>query len=115
MSFLKSMLGSGAGAEATGGLPAPMPAPQTNPLANGVGRLFGTDGAHVSDIASRIGTGANQIAAAGGAQPGYAGAAPGQQAPPQEGMPNNHLQMLDGDVLRAILARFRPATGAQHQ
>jgi hypothetical protein len=78
----------------------------TNPLANGVGRLFGTDGAHVSALADRIGLGMNQIAAAGGAQPGYAA----QQQPV-----NNHLQMLDQDMLREILQRFRPTTGVQYQ
>jgi hypothetical protein len=79
----------------------------SNPAATGLGRLFGTDGARVSSIADRIGAGMNQIATAGGAQPGYAA--------PQQAMPNNHFQMLDQDVLRALVERFRPTTGVQYQ
>ena len=113
MSFLKSVLG---GAEAAAAPAGAATVPQ-NPMANGLGRVFGTSGSHISDIASRIGTGANQIAVGGGAQPGYAGPAPGQipqtSEAPQE-MPNNHMQMLDQDVLRAIIQRFRPATGVQY-
>lgn len=112
MSFLKSVFGAGAD---TAAAPGAVPVQQANPMANGLGHLFGTDGAHVSDIASRIGTGANQIAIGGGAQPGYAGPAPvAQQAAPATDDPNNHLQMLDQDVLRAVLARFRPTTGVQY-
>jgi hypothetical protein len=93
MSFLK-----GAGAAA-----APVAqAAQSNPLATGLGRLFGTDGSRVSEIAGRIGGGMNQIASAGGAAPGYA--AP--QAPQGQELPNNHLQMLDPNVLRALIQRF---------
>lgn len=102
MSFLKPLMGGGAG-EAAGAATA---APAANPMASGLGRLFGTDGGHVSDIAARIGTGANQIAAAGGAQPGYA--APEPQV-------NNHLQTLDPEVLRALIQHFRPTTGVQYQ
>lgn len=101
MSFLKPLMGGGAG-EAVGATTA---AP-ANPMANGLGRLFGTDGGHVGEIAKRIGTGANQIAAAGGAQPGYA--APEPQV-------NNHLQALDPEVLRALIQHFRPTTmGVQY-
>lgn len=54
-----------------------------------------------------LGTAMNGIASVGGASPGYAG---------QQGDPglNNHLQMLDPEVLRAILAKFHsggPTTG----
>lgn len=48
----------------------------------------------------------NQVAAAGGAQPGYA-AAP-QAAAPEQGDPNNHLQLMDPKILQALVARFQP-------
>lgn len=47
-----------------------------------------------------FGTAMNGIASAGGATPGYAS----QQAPDV----NNHLQLLDPDVLKAIIAKFGP-------
>lgn len=112
MSFLKP----GAGAQAAPSVaPATLPAP-SNPMANGLGHLFGTDEARVSRIADRIGNGMNMIAAGGGAQPGYArpaGYAQPEAAP--QGEVTNHLQLLDPDVLKALVARFRPsATGVQY-
>lgn len=47
-----------------------------------------------------FGTAMNGIASAGGAAPGYAS----QQAPDV----NNHLQLLDPAVLKAIIAKFAP-------
>ena len=91
MSFLKPVAGA-AGA-----------APQTfdpNPISTGFGHMIGADPSRVAMIANRIGTAANGIAAGGGAPAGYDGSA----API-----NNHLQMLDPNVLQAILAKFRPA------
>lgn len=70
-------------------------------LAGGVGHLFGTDGAHVSSLADRIGKGANMIASGGGATAGYDGSAAAPQI-------DNHLQMLDPNILQSIIARFRP-------
>jgi hypothetical protein len=78
-----------------------------NPAAAGVGNLFGTDGAHISSIADRIGTGMNQIATAGGAQPGYAAQANPTTAQPAA-PPPNHLQMLDPSVLQSLIQQFRP-------
>lgn len=67
-----------------------------NAAASGLGHLFGADPSRVSSIADRIGTGMNQIAAAGGAMPGYQG--------PQV---NNVMQMLDTNTLQGILDHFR--------
>ncbi len=110
MSFLTSLMGAGgagAAAGAAGGAAA------ANPLANGLGHLLGAEGSQVSNIADRIGTGMNQIATAGGAQPGYAAPAqPAQPAAPQ-GDPNNHMQLLDPDVLQGLIARFRPTAGME--
>lgn len=72
-----------------------------NPISTGFGHMIGADPSRVSMIANRIGTGMNSIAAAGGATPSYDGSA----API-----NNHLQMLDPDTLRKILAQFRPTS-----
>lgn len=117
MSFLSGLSGLGgmAGAAAAGGGALKSMAPLAlgsvgNSLANGLGGLLHSDGKHVSDIANRIGTGMNTVAAAGGAQPGYVGG-PQQEAAPD--MPNNHLQMLDDETLSKLLARFKPGTGAQ--
>lgn len=93
-----SPLGALLGLGKSGGGKSEEPAP--NPMATGLGKLIGADGSRVSEIAGRIGGGMNQIASAGGAAPGYA--AP--QAPQE--LPNNHLQMLDPNVLRALIQRF---------
>lgn len=76
-----------------------------NGAASGLGRLIGTDPSRISSIADRIGTGMNGIAAAGGAAPGYgAPAHPAQQQ--AGGEPNNYMQLLDPNVMRAIIAKF---------
>lgn len=90
MSFLKP----GAGAAASGFQP--------NSISTGFGHMIGADPSRVSMIADRIGKAANGIAAGGGATAGYDGSA---AAP----VIDNHLQMLDPEVLRSIIARFRPA------
>lgn len=54
--------------------------------ANGLGSLLGTSGSNVSSWADKIGLGANQIAAAGGATPGYGG---------QAQQPINYFQNLN--------------------
>lgn len=72
-------------------------------LANAAGKLFGTSGSRISEIAGRIGSGANQIAAAGGAQPGYQAAPEAPQAAPV-----NYLQMLDPAALQSIIQQFGP-------
>lgn len=84
---------------------APLAAPVGSAIAptaaaSGLGHLIGADPSRVGMIASRIGTAANGVAAAGGAAPGYSGAAPQQV--------DNHLQLLDPEVLRGIIARFAP-------
>lgn len=88
MSFLNG-LGGAAGAAA-----APTAA------ASGLGKLLHADPTRIGNIASRVGTGMNQIAAAGGATPGYAGAAPEAAAPA------NHMQLLDNAVLQKLIAQF---------
>jgi hypothetical protein len=87
MSFLKQQPGAGM---------------QPNSMDAGLGRLIGADPSRIGTIADRIGTAANGIAAAGGAAQSYA-------APQQ---PNNYMQLLDPNVLRAIYAQFGggPAT-----
>jgi hypothetical protein len=76
------------------------PVDGANPGAAGLGHLLGADPSRVSSIADRIGQGMNGIAQAGGATPGYA--SPDQSV-------NNHLQLLDPEVLRSIIAKFRPS------
>ena len=92
MSFLNNMGGAGA---ALGGF-------QPNAVSSGLGHMIGADPSRVSMIADRIGKAANGIAAGGGASAGYDGSAAAPQI-------DNHLQMLDPEVLRSIIARFRPA------
>jgi hypothetical protein len=68
------------------------------PAASGLGHLIGVDPGRVASIAGNIGKGMNQIATAGGASPAY-------QDP---GVPavQNHFQLLDDNVLRAIIDHF---------
>lgn len=77
------------------------PQPGTNPAAEGLGRLLGTDASRIGSWADRIGNGMNMIAGAGGAQPGYM-----NPVPPVA----NHMQMIDPNFLQSILRRFRPTT-----
>lgn len=87
--------------------------------AAGLGHMIGAEPSRVSQVADRIGNGMNMIAAAGGAQPGYVkpvrSVMPAQPVGAPEGAaPDNHLQMLDTEVLRNLIARFRPSsTGVQ--
>lgn len=120
MSFLTSLMGgagAAAGAGAAGALGAAAPAAAAvNPMAGGLAKLLGTDGANVTGIADKIGGGMNQIAAAGGAQPGYqAPPVGGVQPGPMQPDPNNHLQLLDDDVLQGLIARFRPSARGPNQ
>lgn len=85
MSFLSGLGGLGAAASAA----AP------NIAAQGLGHLIGVDPSRVASLASSIGKGMNQVAAAGGA---------GSEAPPLA--PQNHLQLLDPAVLQALIQRF---------
>jgi hypothetical protein len=91
MSFLNNM---GGGAGALAGF-------QPNSISSGFGHMIGADPSRVSMIADRIGKAANGIAAGGGAESGYDGSAAAPQI-------DNHLQMLDPNVLQSIIARFRP-------
>jgi hypothetical protein len=72
----------------------------SNAAASGLGRLMDVDPSRISQIAQSIGGVANGFANAGGATPGYA-------APEV----NNHMQLLDPEVLRSIMAKFRPGPG----
>jgi hypothetical protein len=81
--------------------------------ASGLGHLIGADPSRISSIANSIGTGMNGIAAAGGAAPGYA--APGHSAAPSAAAPDNHMQLLDQDVIQQIIQQFagRPQAAPQ--
>lgn len=76
---------------------------QPSALSSGFGYMIGADPSRVSMIADRIGKAANGIAAGGGASAGYDGSAAAPQI-------DNHLQMLDPNILQSIIARFRPTT-----
>lgn len=81
-----------------------------------LGNLVGADPSRISSIANRIGTGMNGIAAAGGAAPGYS--APGHAPIPAAGGAapvDNHMQLLDQDVIQQIIQQFagRPQTAPQ--
>ncbi len=108
--------GGGGGGDGAPAAPEAAPAPQqVNPMASGLGKMIGAEGGQVSNFADKLGGGMNQIAAAGGATPGYAPPAVGG---PQTGpmpAPNNHLQLLDDDVLQSLVARFRPNGRGQNQ
>lgn len=99
--------GGGEGGSSEGSSPAPAqpapaapPAPTANAAATGLGRLIGVDPGKISAIAKSVGEGMNQVAAGGGAQPGYAA--------PQPALPtvNNHMQLLDPKILQALIAHF---------
>lgn len=119
MSFLTNLMGGAGGAAGSlgGGAAAGVAGAMGgggggggNPLAAGLGKLIGSGAPQVQNVADRIGMGANQIAAAGGAQPGYA-------PPPaaMQGDPNNHLQLLDPQVLHALIQKFSNPTRGQNQ
>lgn len=93
MSFLRPQAGASTGA--------------VNPVSSGFGHMIGVDPSRVSMIANRIGNAANGIAAGGGAPAGYDGSAAMPAAPQPI---DNHFQLLNPDVLRSIIAKFRPAT-----
>jgi hypothetical protein len=78
-------------------------APAPNGAATGLGHLLGVDPSRISSIAGGVGKAANQIATAGGAQGGYAA--------PEMPAINNHMQMLDPAVLRALIAHFSGGGG----
>jgi hypothetical protein len=102
MSFLNSI---GGAAGAAGG---------ASGAASGLGHLIGADPSRISSIANSIGTGMNGIAAAGGAAPGYN--APGHAAPAASAAaPDNHMQLLDQDVIQQIIQQFagRPQAAPQ--
>lgn len=104
MSFLKPAAGAGLplNGAATGFQP--------NDAAAGLGRMIDVDPSRISRIANGIGNAANGIAAAGGAPAGYnAATGPMGSLPPQiSQMLQNHLQMLNPEILQRILARFQP-------
>lgn len=126
MSFLTNLMGGAGGAAGSlgGGAAAGVAGAMGggNPMANGLGQMFGSSGSHVSDIANRIGMGSNQVAAAGGAQPGYQ-PPPSYQPPADKSVttgtmppdPNNHLQLLDPQVLHALIQKFSNPTRGQNQ
>lgn len=82
-------------------------APPANAAATGLGRLIGADPARISSIARSVGGGMNQIAAAGGAQEGYAA--------PELPAVNNHMQLMDPKILQALVQYFRPSARGQNQ
>lgn len=90
--ILSKLFGGGGGGDAS---------PQPNAAASGLGKLIGVDGAKISSIADSIGKGMNKIAAAGGAQTGYA-------APEAPQLPavNNHMQLLDPKILQELVRYF---------
>lgn len=90
MSFLGPLMG---GAGAAGAASAAAPA-----AATGLGHLIGADPSRISQIAGQIGGGMNRIAAAGGAAPGYEA--------PQAPAVNNHMQLLDPEVLHSLIRQF---------
>jgi hypothetical protein len=96
--------GGGDGGDST---PVQAPAPVANSAATGLGHLIDVDPARIASIAGDIGKAANPIAAAGGATPAYQ-AAP--SAPVQ-----NHLQLLDPAVIRAILQQMGGGTSGVHR
>lgn len=120
MSFL-----SGLGGPLAGGAISPMSGlGQVGGPMSGIGllgKLFGGGGdggegpaaqpePEKASFVSRLGNGMNQIAAAGGAQPGYS-EIPGPTGP-EVPRPANHLQLLDNDVLQSLLKQFQPAQPA---
>lgn len=101
--LLKSLFGGGGGGGGGDGesaAPAAAEAPKANAAAMGLGKLIGVDPGKISSIADSVGKGMNMIAQGGGAAGGYA--AP--ELP--QARPVNHLQLLDDNVLRALLQRF---------
>lgn len=76
-----------------------------NAAAGGLGKLIDVQPDRISSFADRIGKGMNSIAEAGGAPAGYAPPATGAPAGTDPGI-NNHMQLLDPEVLRGIIARF---------
>lgn len=72
--------------------------PKPNAAATGLGKIIGVDGAKISSIADSVGKGMNQIAAGGGAPEGYAA--------PQLPAVNNHMQLLDPNILQALVRHF---------
>lgn len=92
MSFLKANPLSGIGMAAN-----------PNGAAKMLGGILHASPTGVMGIADRIGHAANGVAQAGGADPGYDGGADA---------PNNFLQNLDPNVLRALQAKFGPAQNA---
>jgi hypothetical protein len=83
--------------------PTAQSGPAPNFAASGLGHALGVDPSRVASIAGTVGSAANQIAAAGGAQGGYQN--PGVQGAALPTV-NNHLQMLDPQVLRALIQHF---------
>lgn len=93
MSFLNNIGGAGA---AAGGF-------QPSAISSGFGHMIGADPSRVSMIADRIGKAANGIATSTGVSADYNGSARAPQI-------DNHLQMLDPNILQSIIARFQPTT-----
>lgn len=123
MSFLKGLGGSLAGlGGGQSGVPQVNPASPPNAAASG---LRGPDSDaeinRIRALVDRVGLGANQIATAGGAQPGYTsrgldsdaearlaalrGSLPGREINSNAEI-NNHMQLLDPNVLQALIQRF---------
>lgn len=98
--LLKSLFGGGGGGGGEGAAPAAVEDPKANAAAMGLGKLIGVDPGKISSIADSVGKGMNMIAQGGGAAGGYAAPELPQAAPA------NHLQLLDDNVLRALLQRF---------
>ncbi len=92
--MLSKLFGGGGGGESEAAKP--------NAAASGLGKLIGVDPEKISSIANSIGGGMNQIAQAGGAQGGYAAPPQVQQAPAV----NNHMQLLDPNILQALVRHF---------
>jgi hypothetical protein len=85
MSFLNSIGGGG------------------NAAASGLGQMVGADPSRISQIAGQIGRGMNGIAQAGGAAPGYAA---DPSAPPAAAPVDNHLQLLDPNIIQQLIQKF---------
>lgn len=74
-----------------------------NAAASGLGQMVGADPSRISQIAGQIGRGMNGIAAAGGAAPGYA-TDPSTQ--PSAAPVDNHMQLLDPNIIQQLIQRF---------
>jgi hypothetical protein len=91
--------GQGGGDEKSGAQVNPGYTPKPNAAATGLGRMINVSPDRISKIATSVGAGANQIASAGGAQPGYA-------PPPQMPTVNNHMQLLNPEILQQLMRHF---------